>query len=175
MRTIQLLCLVAVTALGCGSRSAPPPVAPESGTSGSGARSEPRSESVPTENHVAVHIDDAIKKACGIEDSKAYFAFNSAQVDEAEAKIMHRLSDCFRTGALKDGRMRLVGYADPRGESEYNLVLGGERASSVKQFLVRDGVSAERIETTSRGELDASGHDEATWAKDRRVEVRLAN
>jgi hypothetical protein len=31
------------------------------------------------------------------------------------------------------------------------------------------------METSSRGELDASGSDESGWAADRRVDILLAN
>jgi len=36
-----------------------------------------------------------------------------------------------------------------------------------------EGLSAAKIATTSRGKLDATGSDEAGWAKDRRVDVVL--
>jgi peptidoglycan-associated lipoprotein len=69
--------------------------------------------------------------------------------------------------------MRLVGHADPRGSSDYNMVLGGSRADTVKTFLTMKGMPGGRIATTSRGEMDASGTDDASWAKDRRVDVLL--
>jgi peptidoglycan-associated lipoprotein len=69
--------------------------------------------------------------------------------------------------------MHLVGNADPRGTEEYNMVLGGARADTVKSFLRRDGLPDSRMATTSRGELDAHGTDEASWAKDRRVDLTL--
>ena len=44
-----------------------------------------------------------------------------------------------------EGRsMRLVGHADPRGESEYNMVLGDRRASNVKGAIANEGLAAER-------------------------------
>jgi peptidoglycan-associated lipoprotein len=71
--------------------------------------------------------------------------------------------------------MNLVGHADPRGEEEYNMVLGGRRADNVQHFLVSVGLPTGQAMTTSRGEMDATGTDEAGWAKDRRVDVVLAN
>jgi peptidoglycan-associated lipoprotein len=52
-------------------------------------------------------------------------------------------------------------------------VLGGRRADNVKASIATAGLSAEKIATTSRGELDATGTDEPSWAKDRRVDVVL--
>jgi peptidoglycan-associated lipoprotein len=71
--------------------------------------------------------------------------------------------------------MRLVGHADPRGEPEYNMVLGGRRSDNVKSYLVRKGLPDAQAETTSRGEMDAVGTDDTTWAEDRRVDIALAN
>ncbi len=55
------------------------------------------------------------------------------------------------------------------------MVLGGRRADNVKNFLVSVGLPNPQVMTTSRGEMDATGTDEAGWAKDRRVDVVLAN
>jgi peptidoglycan-associated lipoprotein len=71
--------------------------------------------------------------------------------------------------------MRLVGHADPRGGEEYNLVLGGSRADGVRTFLIDRGLAAGQVASTSRGEMDAKGRDESSWAEDRRVDIRLAN
>ena len=69
--------------------------------------------------------------------------------------------------------MRLIGHADPRGPSEYNMTLGQRRADSVDAYIGRRGVQRSRIVTTSRGAMDATGQDETGWAHDRRVEVQL--
>ena len=71
--------------------------------------------------------------------------------------------------------MRLVGHADPRGDEEYNMVLGGRRADNVKSAIVQAGLHSSKIATTSRGEMDATGTDEAGWEKDRRVDVMLGS
>jgi peptidoglycan-associated lipoprotein len=120
-----------------------------------------------------INISDEIRKACGITDTEAFFAFDSANVRPQDRAIFKRLADCFSTGALKGREMRLVGHADPRGEEEYNVVLGGRRADNVKASIAAAGLSGQKIATTSRGELDASGTDEPSWAKDRRVDVVL--
>jgi peptidoglycan-associated lipoprotein len=89
--------------------------------------------------------------------------------------ILDKLRVCFTTGKLKDHTMQLVGHADPRGDDHYNLALGGRRADSVKQVIVSRGMPATKVLASSRGEMDATGNDESTWAKDRRVEVRAGS
>jgi peptidoglycan-associated lipoprotein len=78
------------------------------------------------------------------------------------------------TGPLKEKNVELIGRADPRGEAEYNMNLGAIRADAVKHYLAQLGIGGSRLTTTSRGSLDAQGHDEATWATDRRVDLSLA-
>jgi peptidoglycan-associated lipoprotein len=118
-----------------------------------------------------ISISDEIKKACGISDPDPYFAFDSANVNSRDDKILGQLADCFTNGPMKGKTMRLVGHADPRGDDEYNMVLGQHRADNVKQFLTTKGLATDRAQTSSRGKMDAKGTDEATWAKDRRVDV----
>lgn len=90
-----------------------------------------------------------------------------------ERPVLAQLAKCFVSGPLAGREMRLVGHADPRGASDYNMVLGGSRADTVKSFLTMKGMVADHIATTSRGELEATGADEASWAEDRRVDVLL--
>jgi len=71
--------------------------------------------------------------------------------------------------------MSLVGHADPRGSEDYNLALGGRRADNAKLIIVAESMNASSISTTSRGKMDATGTDEAGWARDRSVDVALVN
>ena len=89
--------------------------------------------------------------------------------------MLNKLVTCFTTGKLSGRTMRLVGHADPRGEAEYNMVLGGKRADNVKVYLAAQGLPDRQEETTSRGEMDATGQDEPSWSEDRRVDVILAD
>jgi hypothetical protein len=55
-------------------------------------------------------------------------------------------------------------------EHDLALALGDRRARSVIDHLGRLGTDPERLRAVSRGKLDATGADEAGWAKDRRAE-----
>jgi len=73
-------------------------------------------------------------------------------------------------------RVLLEGHCDWRGTAEYNLALGDRRANSVKKYLISLGVSADKIETVSKGNEDATKEGgDAVWAKDRRVEFVIVN
>ncbi len=120
-----------------------------------------------------IAISDEIRRACGINDAEAHFAYDSAHINARAREIIGKLARCFKDGPLTGKSMRLVGHADPRGDDEYNLALGGRRADSVKLTLIDSGLEQHRISATSRGEMDATGTDEAGWAEDRRVDVML--
>jgi peptidoglycan-associated lipoprotein len=157
----------------CGSDPKPVAQAP---TAPPAATTPPPPEKVgdvPTRSNI--NISDDIRKACGITDSDAYFAYDSANVRPQDQAILQKLATCFSTGPLKGRTMRLVGHADPRGDEEYNMVLGGRRADNVKGAIVNAGLSSSKIATTSRGEMDATGTDEPGWEKDRRVDVMLGS
>ena len=77
------------------------------------------------------------------------------------------------TGSLKGAKVLLTGHCDPRGEYEFNMVLGAERAENVKAMLSGLGVDSGHVTTSSRGKLNATGTDETSWARDRRVDVGI--
>jgi peptidoglycan-associated lipoprotein len=65
----------------------------------------------------------------------------------------------------------LEGHCDWRGTAEYNLGLGDRRANAVRRYLESLGIEASRLETLSKGSLDAKKTGgESEWAKDRRVD-----
>lgn len=181
MRSLSIgtIALALACVAGCGSDSKPPPTAPTGGTEGpsASAATQGGDNQKPGDdpNKSQIRISDEIKKACGITDSDAYFAFDSANIRDQDHRVLDQLATCFTSGPLAGRQMNLVGHADPRGEPEYNMVLGGRRADNVKGFLVQKGMSSDKVETTSRGEMDATGTDEASWSQDRRVDVMLGN
>jgi peptidoglycan-associated lipoprotein len=122
-----------------------------------------------------INLSDDIRKMCDIDDSDRApkFDFDSNQLAGNDRDILQQVGRCFTTGPLKGRAMRLVGRADPRGESEYNMNLGESRATSVRTYLASLGVAGANMSETSRGALDATGHDEETWRRDRRVDITL--
>jgi peptidoglycan-associated lipoprotein len=121
-----------------------------------------------------VKISDRIKEACGISEKDAYFGYNSSQINPTYKATLKKLADCFATGPLKGATMHLVGHADPRGEPEYNMQLGEKRAGNVAKAIIAEGLPQAQVTTTSRGELDAHGTDESSWAEDRYVDINVA-
>jgi len=73
-----------------------------------------------------------------------------------------------------NSKFNLKGHTDDRGGREYNLALGQKRAETVRRALTLLGVSDAQVEAVSFGKEKpaASGADEATYAKNRRVEIK---
>ncbi len=164
--------VITTVAMGCGSAATP---APKTAARSSDNYNSDKLAKMPKDDKGTsgmVSISDDVKSACGISDDEAYFAFNSADVRPRDKRILDKLRACFTSGKLKGQTMQLVGHADPRGDDNYNLALGGKRADSVKNVIVGRGMPSSKVSTSSRGEMDATGTDESTWAKDRRVDVR---
>ena len=175
--TLATLGVVTAAFIGCAAEQKPPPPPPPTPTAAPAPTAkapEPPPPVPDTPTVSAIRIDDAILSACGIEAPKAFFAFDSANVQGQDTSTLEKVATCFSTGPLKGRTLKLVGHADPRGETEYNFVLGSSRADAVGGFLRSKGVDKGKISTTSRGELDATGSDESGWARDRRVDVLLA-
>jgi peptidoglycan-associated lipoprotein len=74
-------------------------------------------------------------------------------------------------------KMTVQGNADERGSREYNLALGQRRADAVKQAMQLLGAQPDQIESVSFGEEKpkATGHDEASWSENRRVDLAYPN
>ena len=171
IESLPFLALLVAAASACGHDSKPPQT-PNAQTGISVTSAPPPRAN----NDGAVSMSADLRKACGIEDTGAApkFDFDSALLSPTDRSELDQLARCMTTGPLTGKNVELVGRADPRGETEYNMNLGAVRANAVKRYLAELGIAPSRFVTTSRGSLDSQGHDETTWAADRRVDLRLA-
>jgi outer membrane protein OmpA-like peptidoglycan-associated protein len=101
------------------------------------------------------------------------FRTNDATLSSDTVARLKRLGAV--AGALPDLKVRVSGYADPRGTAAYNLELSQRRADTVAAVLKDAGVGPERIvveahgsdgSTSAEGDLDG-------YALERRVTVQL--
>jgi peptidoglycan-associated lipoprotein len=124
-----------------------------------------------------IGISQSLLRACEVRfddaDQAPKFSFDQSALEGQDRSALEQVATCVTTGPLKGRNLHLIGRADPRGDVEYNMALGEQRASSVSQYLAQLGVDSAKITQTSRGKLDAIGTDDATWQRDRRVDVDL--
>ncbi|HTF96037.1 MAG TPA: peptidoglycan-associated lipoprotein Pal [Cellvibrio sp.] len=100
-----------------------------------------------------------------------YFDFDQYALTAESRAVLLAHADKLKGASVA---VRLEGHADERGSREYNMALGEKRANAVRDFLVTQGVNGSSLEVVSFGEEQpaATGSDEASWAQNRRVEVK---
>lgn len=162
-KRIATLCLVSLS-LACGSR----PTATETTT--------------PTRTTGAADADRRVDPSTTVAGSTSsdprcslepvYFEYDSNTLDRRARDALSSGAACLRERA--DATVVLVGGADERGTEEYNLSLGDRRARAVQSYLTDSGVEASRLRVHTVGEEWSSGADDASMARDRRVEPRSA-
>ena len=179
-RYLSWMILVAGVTGACGGSEKPPETP---GTSGNQSLAGAKGAVTPLQEKAVTKAAEAnqggglsisadILRLCpGIKPPK--FGYDSASVKDEWRAAIQSLGDCMNNGGLKGKRVLLTGHTDPRGDEDYNLQLGGRRAEAVKGALTSFGVQGGRLEVTSRGEVDAKGTDEDSWAQDRRVDIGL--
>jgi peptidoglycan-associated lipoprotein len=115
--------------------------------------------------------------ACNLPDQPEEaprFDLDESQLQPQGEDILNRVASCLTTGPLAGKKVCITGFTDPRGSEEHNYKLGLARGYAAMHHLEEQGVRSEQTMVVSKGKTQATGKDEAGWAKDRRVEVDLA-
>ncbi len=102
-----------------------------------------------------------------------FFHYDEAALTDEARAILEKHAVWLQT--RREWRVVIEGHCDERGTVEYNLALGERRAQAAREYLVRLGVTPERLTTVSLGKerpLDP-GHDESAWARNRRAHFVL--
>ncbi len=103
----------------------------------------------------------------GLED--IYFDFDQWSIRPDAVRALE--NNVFWLHEHPTAKVQLEGYCDEKGTSEYNLVLGEQRAKSVMAFATDLGISPDRISVISYGEerKACSEDSEGCHQKNRRV------
>lgn len=100
-----------------------------------------------------------------------YFDYDSFEVRGEFTSVLEANARYLK--ANPNRKVALEGHTDERGGREYNLALGQKRAEAVRRSMSLLGVTEAQMEPVSFGEEkpSAMGGDEASFAKNRRVEL----
>jgi peptidoglycan-associated lipoprotein len=112
-------------------------------------------------------LDDVIAKSGNV----VYFDYNSAEIRDDSIPLIMAAAESL--SANPAAQLRLEGHADERGTREYNLALGEQRAQSVRDLIMLQGVSGNQLDVISYGEERPAvvGSGEESWQQNRRVEI----
>ena len=120
----------------------------------------------------AAKLDQTVSRTDQLETDVG-FRTNDASID---AKAMPPL---LKIGALAasmpDAKLRVAGYADPRGSDALNEALSQRRAEAVAAVLTQAGIAREQliVEAHGKSESSTAEGDLDGYAFDRRVTVRI--
>ena len=100
---------------------------------------------------------------------RVLFDYDSAKLDSSAKILLDAQSRFLR--ANTDLNFIIEGHCDERGTREYNLALGEQRATAVRDYLVIQGIDPERIKVISYGKEKPAvvGSNTMAWSKNRRA------
>jgi len=178
--TPGLVLALALTVTGCGKKPAPvtPPPMNETATRDDAAeRARREAEERARHEAEARAAEDAARRELArkrtVLEEIVFFDYDDASIRaDSRATLDAKVAVLRGDGAI---RLRVMGHADERGSTEYNLALGMRRAQSIKDYLAGYGITADRLEVQSFGEERplATGHDEGSWSRNRRGEFSI--
>ena len=150
----------------------PPPPAAASGSKPPGPP-EPVRESVPvpaepiaSDSLSSTDIDTLNKNS---PFQPVFFAYDQDDIDAAGQQALNNNAALMKK--YPTWVVTIEGHSDERGTAEYNLALGERRALAARNYLVSLGIPADHLRTVSYGKEFPfeTGHDEASWSKNRRA------
>ena len=126
-----------------------------------------------------VYYTPLIKNPQGGDTLVLYFDFDEAQLSPRTQRQLDIVVEALRLDNTK--KLTLSGHTDALGTEDYNEKLSGQRASSVKEFLVEAGVDPSQIVTQAAGQsqprrpnFTPSGEDDPHGRRaNRRTEIYL--
>ena len=101
------------------------------------------------------------------------FATNSSTLSDKDNNVLDKLATLLVK--FPELKIRLDGFADPRGPQQSNFQLSLDRANAVQNALVDKGVSADRVLVEAHGEKNAVSIQPSpeNYAVERKVSIKF--
>ncbi|MEQ1578940.1 MAG: peptidoglycan-associated lipoprotein Pal [Hyphomicrobium sp.] len=102
-----------------------------------------------------------------------YFSSDSSDLTPEAQAILQKQAQWLKQ--YSQFTITVEGHADERGTREYNIALGARRATSVRNYLAQNGITAARMRTISYGKERpvAVCDDISCWSQNRRAQTVL--
>lgn len=109
-----------------------------------------------------------------IKNIKIYFDYDRAELRQDHTPILENAVSILKRNPQAD--ILITGNCDRRGSEAYNEKLGRKRALAVKEFILKSGITEEKVRIISRGKLDAVAPiaDLVGMQKDRNAQFMIA-
>lgn len=102
--------------------------------------------------------------------SPLYFDFDQSFIRPADRPTLQEAATYLEDNP--GAQLLVEGHCDWRGTTEYNMALGDRRATSVTAYLEQLGIAPDRLETVSKGDLEAiTEGSEEEMRMDRRADL----
>jgi len=127
----------------------------------------------PASNQGCPEVSDEVVKKLNefakvilFDTGKSSIKFESQSTLDAIKKIMNE---------YPNAKFKIEGHTDSTGKLETNMRLSNERAAAVKDYLIANGISADRLSSEGFGPNQpvASNKTKAGRAQNRRTEIKL--
>jgi outer membrane protein OmpA-like peptidoglycan-associated protein len=143
-----------------------------------------KSQLAETNQTLSAKLDDLSQKVQMVQSAKedASAVLDGLQGDvlfrtgsaEINADIAHQIQVLAQAVSKSpELKIRVDGYADPRGTIDTNMKLSQERANAVRDLLLASGVRDEALEVNAYGKSQSSAEDSDGYALERRVRLTL--
>ena len=146
--------------------------ADSSGSGSSSSESDVSSEGTITETTGSGIVSGSQEDLIVNVGDRVFFGYDSSDLDSDALELLQDQVAWLKQNS--DVSVTIEGHCDERGTREYNLALGEQRAKTVAELLVINGVSSNKITTVSYGEEKPAmpGSNESSWSKNRRALVK---
>jgi outer membrane protein OmpA-like peptidoglycan-associated protein len=103
------------------------------------------------------------------------FDYNSTVVPADFRPYLVNLAEALKRPEAQGKVVIIAGHTDSKGDAAYNMALSARRARAVEQFLIAQGVGAQQVVSTGRGETQLIPGHEQDDMLNRRVEFSVAS
>ncbi|MDI9309566.1 MAG: OmpA family protein [Limnohabitans sp.] len=107
---------------------------------------------------------------------KIYFDYNKATIKKASTLTLNKIYDVLIQ--YPEMKINIGAHTDSRGSDVYNMNLSERRAAATRKYLLKKGISQDRITSKGYGETQPLSNcktkcSEAEFEKDRRIEFLI--
>ncbi|UUC45869.1 OmpA family protein [Flavobacterium cerinum] len=117
----------------------------------------------------------AVKEGLNTNPLTLYFNTGQTQIDLTESDRQKIADMIHYIDHVENAKLIVVGYTDNVGNRETNIHLGQQRADFAKNYLIQNGVTSDKINSSSKGPDDPlmSNATKEGQAKNRRTVIKI--